>query len=431
LVNQFTGGVRYISFQEQVIMAYGGLRGAVSFSLAFMLPDDVDGTKATLLSATYVVILFTVFCQGCSIKFLVKCLNIRLAKKEDNFRLFNAFTKGVVNHMIQGIEDIIGFKDQTLARRAGDLTRRHLRPLLQHDYIEQQTGDRLMLIESEENFKETLRSHASQASLMHQKAVEGIEDELSEQGSVTVDLYDEHYDQQMVLKQREMRKRRHKPIEETEREVEQLTRNTLQIQSLIRSLTKRSYPDRNLVNEMSRERRHSAPAVDLYLLAPGNNYERNLERIFSIRDLTETQKRSILLGLRVTEKKRMSVAKGVLAVSALPMGISAGNGRPTPTSPLANSALQNFQRNRRSERHPLVVQSNSCAIPGWTPIIKTNFRSNSKKWWMNNKNETPPPPRPSAPKPPITPRVKFMLENDVDQPKSPETIRLIDEETEY
>lgn len=78
IVNQFTGGFRYISFQEQVIMvtivtaisffnllgeqAYGGLRGAVSFSLAFMLPDDLS-TKKSILFATYIVILFTVFGQ--------------------------------------------------------------------------------------------------------------------------------------------------------------------------------------------------------------------------------------------------------------------------------------------------------------------------------------------------------------------------------
>jgi hypothetical protein len=111
VVNHFTGGVRYISFQEQVIMdygfrlyglwrdggyiiicygfwcdycyclrnmikvimAYGGLRGAVSFSLAFMLPDTLQ-TKGTLLLATYVVILFTVFGQGLFLFFFLEFL---------------------------------------------------------------------------------------------------------------------------------------------------------------------------------------------------------------------------------------------------------------------------------------------------------------------------------------------------------------------
>jgi hypothetical protein len=34
-----------------------------------------------------------------------------LAKKEDGFRLFNEFTKGVAQHATQGIEEIIGSKD--------------------------------------------------------------------------------------------------------------------------------------------------------------------------------------------------------------------------------------------------------------------------------------------------------------------------------
>lgn len=88
--------------KEQVIMAYGGLRGAVSFSLAFMIDDEVL-SKPTILAATYIIILFTVFCQGCSIEFLVKCLNITLASKEDNFRLFKAFNKGTIDHMCHGI----------------------------------------------------------------------------------------------------------------------------------------------------------------------------------------------------------------------------------------------------------------------------------------------------------------------------------------
>jgi NhaP-type Na+/H+ or K+/H+ antiporter len=66
-------------------MAYGGLRGAVSFSLAFMISDDVP-SKSTILASTYIIILFTVFFQGCTIEVLVRFLNIALAGKEDNFR---------------------------------------------------------------------------------------------------------------------------------------------------------------------------------------------------------------------------------------------------------------------------------------------------------------------------------------------------------
>ena len=83
----------------------------------------------------------------------MKCLNIRLAKKEDNFRLFNAFNKGMVDQMTQGIEDIIGVKDDTVMKNLGMFSKIYVRPLLQRDYVVLRTEDRLMMIENEETFK--------------------------------------------------------------------------------------------------------------------------------------------------------------------------------------------------------------------------------------------------------------------------------------
>lgn len=62
-------------------MAYGGLRGAVAFSLVTMLDEDVVVSQPIFLTTTLVVILFTVFIQGGTIKLFVKLLNI---KKSDN-----------------------------------------------------------------------------------------------------------------------------------------------------------------------------------------------------------------------------------------------------------------------------------------------------------------------------------------------------------
>ncbi|KAE9551548.1 hypothetical protein FO519_005241 [Halicephalobus sp. NKZ332] len=145
IVNRFTGGVRYISFQEQFIMAYGGLRGAVSFSLAFMIDNKVT-TKPTLLAATYLVIMFTVFVQGSTMKSLVKVMNIRLANKDNNFRLFCEFNKGMVNYMTQGIEDVIGNKNQTIFKKLRHLSRHYLRPLLIRGYSEKKTEHKLALV---------------------------------------------------------------------------------------------------------------------------------------------------------------------------------------------------------------------------------------------------------------------------------------------
>lgn len=67
-------------------MAYGGLRGAVAFSLVKMLVASEVRSKPLFLTTTLVVILFTVFIQGGSIKVFVNLLNIeKSGSKEETF----------------------------------------------------------------------------------------------------------------------------------------------------------------------------------------------------------------------------------------------------------------------------------------------------------------------------------------------------------
>ena len=66
--------VKPISLQEQFIMSYGGLRGAVGFSLAQILDSNF---KEMFLTATIFMVYFTVFIQGGTIKFLVNKLKIK------------------------------------------------------------------------------------------------------------------------------------------------------------------------------------------------------------------------------------------------------------------------------------------------------------------------------------------------------------------
>ncbi|KAL0167396.1 hypothetical protein M9458_039240, partial [Cirrhinus mrigala] len=52
-----------LSGKDQFIVAYGGLRGAIAFSLAFLLSRDVFPMKDMFLTAIITVIFFTVFVQ--------------------------------------------------------------------------------------------------------------------------------------------------------------------------------------------------------------------------------------------------------------------------------------------------------------------------------------------------------------------------------
>ncbi|KAG8587048.1 hypothetical protein GDO81_005549 [Engystomops pustulosus] len=94
--------------KDQFIVAYGGLRGAICFSLVFLLPDTaVFPRKKLFITAVIVVIFFTVFIQGITIRPLVEFLNVKRADKKQQIiseEIHNRF----LDHVKAGIEDICG-----------------------------------------------------------------------------------------------------------------------------------------------------------------------------------------------------------------------------------------------------------------------------------------------------------------------------------
>ncbi|XP_029462410.1 sodium/hydrogen exchanger 2-like isoform X2 [Rhinatrema bivittatum] len=94
-----------ITSKDQFIIAYGGLRGAICFSLVFLLPHF--SRKKLFIATTTVVILFTVFIQGMTISPLVELLDVKKKSKslptvseQIHIRFFD--------HLLAGIEDICG-----------------------------------------------------------------------------------------------------------------------------------------------------------------------------------------------------------------------------------------------------------------------------------------------------------------------------------
>lgn len=70
-----TGLRRFREFSPRAvrIMTWGGLRGGISVALALSLPKDGDGgVRDLFLTATYVVVIFSVSVQGLSLKYLVQ-----------------------------------------------------------------------------------------------------------------------------------------------------------------------------------------------------------------------------------------------------------------------------------------------------------------------------------------------------------------------
>lgn len=155
IINQFR--IVKLTKKDQFIVAYGGLRGAIAFSLGFLLKNDE--LKNMFLTAIITVIFFTVFVQGMTIRPLVELLAVK-KKKETKGSINEEIHTQFLDHLLTGIEDICGhyghhhWKDKlnrfnkTYVKRcliAGD---RSTEPQLISFYNKMEMKHAMMLVES-------------------------------------------------------------------------------------------------------------------------------------------------------------------------------------------------------------------------------------------------------------------------------------------
>ncbi|KAF3838038.1 hypothetical protein F7725_009806 [Dissostichus mawsoni] len=98
-----------VTFRDQFIIAYGGMRGAICFSLVFLIDDFPK--KRLFITTTIVVILFTVFVQGMTIKPLVELLDVKRKKRGLNTVSEETHSR-LIDHLLAGIEDVVGYWGQ-------------------------------------------------------------------------------------------------------------------------------------------------------------------------------------------------------------------------------------------------------------------------------------------------------------------------------
>ncbi|KAJ6246879.1 sodium/hydrogen exchanger [Anaeramoeba flamelloides] len=97
-----------VKLKEQLILSFSGLRGAIAFALAFSLPDNIKA-KNCFISTTLIVICFTVFLQGGTIKPIMKRLHLKFAKTEkDNPQCSDQILPIVFLHVQNAMFSIIG-----------------------------------------------------------------------------------------------------------------------------------------------------------------------------------------------------------------------------------------------------------------------------------------------------------------------------------
>ncbi|KAJ3608884.1 hypothetical protein NHX12_023413 [Muraenolepis orangiensis] len=96
-----------VEFIDQIIMSYGGLRGAVAYGLAVMLDGNKVKEKNLMVSTTLIVVYFTVILQGATMKPLVNWLKVKRAASTE-ITLIEKVQNKVFDHMLVSIEDISG-----------------------------------------------------------------------------------------------------------------------------------------------------------------------------------------------------------------------------------------------------------------------------------------------------------------------------------
>ncbi|XP_069895447.1 sodium/hydrogen exchanger 2-like [Dipodomys merriami] len=124
--------VNTVTRKDQFIIAYGGLRGAICFSLVFLLPEFCR--KKLFIAATTVVIFFTVFVQGMTIRPLVDLLDVT-RKRETTPTVSEQILIRFFDHLLAGIEDISGHWGQYYWKdKLEYLNGRYLQKILLREY---------------------------------------------------------------------------------------------------------------------------------------------------------------------------------------------------------------------------------------------------------------------------------------------------------
>lgn len=105
MINRFR--IVKLTPKDQFIISYGGLRGAIAFSLGYLLDEHHFPKRNMFLTAIITVIFFTVFVQGMTIRPLVELLAVK--KKQETKRSINEeIHTQFLDHLLTGIEDICG-----------------------------------------------------------------------------------------------------------------------------------------------------------------------------------------------------------------------------------------------------------------------------------------------------------------------------------
>ncbi|XP_072026556.1 sodium/hydrogen exchanger 3-like [Amphiura filiformis] len=154
LMNRFR--LAEISKKDQFVMGYGGIRGAIAFSLVALLCQELVASKNIMFTTTVVVVMFTMFVQGITIKPLVNLLEIK--KQEHSKPTMNEKIYEQVNaHLMSGVEDILGhFGHYQFKKKWDHFNKTYIKRVLLRDYYKIEEESKFLRVAAQLNEEEAI-----------------------------------------------------------------------------------------------------------------------------------------------------------------------------------------------------------------------------------------------------------------------------------
>eukprot|EP00794_Sanderia_malayensis_P015615 gene15614-17189_t len=192
------GRLTKIGITEQFIMSYGGLRGAVAFCLAVLLDAKHMSRelRETMITTSMVVVIFTVFVQGTTIKPLVKLLKVRRKETRD-FTMTAVINDRIIDHLVAGVEEISGHRGHGYWRAQIDYcNKKYLRKCLERN-PDEALDEEIMIANRKMAFKAALEMANHPTAHMDRTGTTGIKQNSSY--AIAIALRDNNDDDQPHL----------------------------------------------------------------------------------------------------------------------------------------------------------------------------------------------------------------------------------------
>uniref|UniRef100_A0AC35UHI3 Na_H_Exchanger domain-containing protein n=1 Tax=Rhabditophanes sp. KR3021 TaxID=114890 RepID=A0AC35UHI3_9BILA len=106
-----------LSTVDKLIISYSGIRGAIAYGMVKILDGSAHSSKSLFITTTVIIICFTTFVQGSSMKFFIRILHVKLGKRSRDKTVVDFVLNNVQDDLVLAVESIAGIRSQNYWRR--------------------------------------------------------------------------------------------------------------------------------------------------------------------------------------------------------------------------------------------------------------------------------------------------------------------------